>query len=410
MANFPLPSDLQTQYFQILKSIKPSININDKNSDFVIRGIAFSRFMSGAYGDQQKVNNDTYIGSARPEALTLRGDDLALAQQPATQSESPQARITGTVATVVSAGLTMQYVPTGIVYQVVTAGVINGSGYFDATIQALTAGQIGNVLAPDTLSIISPPPGITQSVSLLQSLSDGSDIESTDSYRQRLLSRFQNPPAGGNQTDYPAFGFAADPSVRTVTINRFGRGLGTVDVYITTGTTDIDSAVTNGLSIVRVPTSLLIAAVQAYYDAHVPLTDCAEVFGPTEITQNVTMNYVLAPGLTLTSIPSDPINNPLNLTVQQLMDREVGRALYKVPIGGYKITGFTDGFVLASAIEESVDKWLSAEIDTATQLPIGIIPILVDRQVQQLNPPNYNQSIAGNNIVAPGTITLIAGV
>lgn len=409
MANFPKPSDIEQQYLQYLKSLKPSINTNDPNSDFVIRGKAIAGLLSGLYGDQQKVNNDTYIQSARPEALLLRGDDLAIPKQPATAAQSPQIRFTGTNGAIVPIGLSLMYVPTGVLYQTTTTGTITG-GFVDLEVEALQTGQIGNVSAPDDLQVVSPPVGVDSTASVIESLADGSDIESDDSYRQRLLSRYQNPPAGGNEVDYPNFAFQADPSVRTAFIRRFGRGLGTVDIYITSGTTDIDTAVTQGLSIVRIPSGLVLTAVQDFYDSHVPLTDCAQVYAPTEVMVDATVKVELASGLTMASVPADATYNPLGLTVEDIIIREVGRVMYKLPVGGRQIPGFTNGFVTASDIEEGLDIWLSAVIDPLTRLPIGRIPILADRQCQPLDPPDMNKELNQDELATPGTITVIQGV
>lgn len=408
MANFPTPSQIEQQYFQILRSIKPSINTNDKNSDFVIRGKAFTGLVSGLYGDQQKVNNDTYIPSARPEALLLRGQDLNIARQPATEAICEQVTFTGTNGTVIPIGTTLRYVATGVLYQTITSGTI-ALGEVDLQVEALQTGQIGNISAPDTLILVSPPSGVDTIATLVVDMADGTDIETYDSYRQRLLDRYQHPPSGGNEFDYPNFAFAADPAVRSAFIRRFGRGLGTVDVYITTGTTDIDTAVTQGLSIVRIPSGGLIDTVQAYYDSHVPLTDCPGVFAPSEVPANATVAVDLAAGLTLSSVPADAVYNPLNLTVQQLIQREVGRVMYKLPSGGRLIPGFVNGFLTASDIEEGLDVWLSAVKDPVTGIVIGKLPILTDRQCAKLDPPDYNLALAANNLVVPGTITVTLG-
>lgn len=406
MANFPTPSQSRTQYFIILGAVKPSLNLNDPNSDFVIRGSAFASFASGIYGDQQKVNNDTWVSSARPEALTLFGQDLAIPQSPATKATGSNVPVPGVNGTVITPGqLTFSYGPTGVLYTNTTGGTV-ALAVLNVSIQALTAGQNGNVKSPAVLNIVSPPTGIGTQLTLTEDVANGTDAESTDSYRQRLLNRFQQPPAGGNANDYRNFAFAASPAVRTALVRRFGRGLGTVDIYITTGTSDIDNAVTNGIPIVRIPSGSLIATVQAYYDAAAPNTDCPEVFAPTEIGQNVTINVDLAAGVLMSTVPNDPVNNPLNLTVAQLIVREVGRALYKVPVGGWSIPGQTSGFVIAAFIERSVDTWLSAEIDQATGLAIGFIPVLADRQVQMLNPPSWDKALVGNTIVAPNVITV----
>lgn len=409
MATILTPSQIQSQYFTILQNIQPAINTNDANSDFVIRGNVFAAFASGLYADQENVDNDTYISTSRPEALTQHGVDLGVAQEPATKSASTGVEITGINGTVIAPGdLTFFFPSTGVQYTNTTGGTI-ALGILIVSAQAITAGSIGNVLAPATLQLISPPAGVNSTASLNTSLTDGTDVESTDSYRQRLLNRIQQPPSGGNTNDYHNFAFAADPSVRTVQVIRFGRGLGTVDIYITVGTTDIDTAVTKGLSIIRVPSPTVIATVQTYYNNNAPLTDCPSVYGPTEIPQNATINVILAAGYSPSSIPADPVNNPLNLTVDQLIQREVGRALYKVPVGGWLLPGITQGWVIAAYIEESFDVWLSSEIDQTTGLAIGNIPVVADRQIQQLNPPDYDKQLAGNEIVAPGTITVVYG-
>jgi uncharacterized phage protein gp47/JayE len=410
MATFPTPSQIQTQYLTILQSIKPTLNINDQNSDFVIRGNAMSGVVSGLYGDQQNVDNDTWISTARPEALPIFGQDYALPSEPATQATSENVTVVGVNSTVITVGeLTFLYVPTGVLYQNTTGGTITG-GVLSLSIQALSSGSIGNVLTPATLQIVSPPTGVGQTATLTEDIAGGSDPESTDSYRARLLARRQSPPAGGNQADYAAWPFTADPAVRSAEVIRFGRGLGTVDVYITAGTTDIDNAVTNGLPIVRVPSGMDIDEVQTYLDTVAPLTDCPEVFGPTEQDIDVTVAVDLATGYTMSSVPSDPVNNPLNLTCQQLIQREVGRVLYEYSVGGRVLPGGSQGYVVASDIEEGLDVWLSAVKDFDTGLAIGIIPILADRQIEPLNGSSYNLPINGNILPAPGVITVTSPV
>lgn len=410
MANFPTPSQLQTQYLQILQSIKPSININDINSDFVIRGNVFAAFASGVYGDQAKVDNDTYITSSSPQALTLHGQDLDIPQLQATPASSDSVTINGPNATVVNPGqLTFIYNSTGITYTNTTGGTISG-GTLIVSIQATTPGSITNVAAPATLSLIAPPNGIGNSATLNDDLAGGSDLESTDSYRSRLLSRLQMPPAGGNATDIRNMAFAADPAVRTVIVIPFALGLGTVGVYITTGSTDIDTAVTQGLPIVRVPSATDINLVQTYLNNNGVLGICYGVYGPTEIDFNGTVYVDLASGITLTTVPNDPINNPLNLTVQELIVREYGRALYKVPVGGWQLgSSSPPGFIVASYIENSMQLWLSSEVDPVSGLTIGNIPVLADIRVPALDSPNTNFPIAANNIVAPGTIIVVLG-
>ena len=410
MPVFPTPSQIQQTYFQILKSIKPSINTADANSDFVIRGKTISGIVSGMYGDQANVDSDSFISSSNGSALDLRGEDLGIPRNQPTYAISADIQITGINGTVIGIGaLTFLYVATNIQYTNTTGGTIAG-GILNLQITALIAGEIGNVVAPDTLQIISTPSGVNAIATLIDSIADGSDIETDNSYRARLLARLQNPPSGGNLADYKAWGYAADSSIQLVTIYRWATGLGTVGIYITSGTNNIDYAITNGIPVVRIPSGALLTTVQNYYNNVVPLTDCATVYAPTEIPISVTVNVVLDSGLTLSSVPSDSVNNPLNLTIQQLVQREVSRVIYKNPIGGRIITGYTNGVLAASDIEYNLNVWLSAVIDPVSQTAIGIIPVLTDVFVEQLNPPiDYNIQILGNQLAAPGTILVVLG-
>lgn len=411
MATFPKPSDILDTYKQILKSIKPALNINDKNSDFVIRGQVISGLASGLYGDQAKINNDTFTSTARPEALVLKGADLGLSILPATQSTGALAvTITGPNGTVVAAGdLTFLYGATNLFYTNTTGGTI-ASGSLTLSVQCEVAGSLGNIASPDTLTVVSPPTGVSTTANIVVNIAGGSDVESTDSFRARLLARQQNTPSGGNAADYKAWGFLADPSVRSVSIRRFIKGLGTVGVAITTGPTDIDSAVTNGTSVVRIPSSTVIQSVQAYYDSVTPLTSCTTVFSPTETAFPVTVAVDLAGTNTLDSVPSSATYNPLGLTIRALITREVTRALLKVAIGGRTRGTQTQGYIFASDIEINLDTWLSAESDPVTGLSKGYIPVLADRQVLPLNGTSYDVPIDSNSLATAGVITIVQGV
>jgi hypothetical protein len=410
MSTFPAPTDLLNQYKVIIKTLRPDLNVDDTASEPIIRGKTLAGLLSGIYGDQQSVENDTFISSARPSALSLKGQDFNLPQQPATFAESPSLQISGVIGSPVPAGSTLLYTPTGQLYSTQSSVVIGSGGTVNASIICNSSGQIGNVSVGNTLQFISPPTGVTPTATLLEAIADGSDAESTDSYRARLLIRTQNAPSGGNKTDYPNYGFAADPSVRSVFIRRFGRGLGTVDVYVTAGTTDIDTAVTQGLSIVRVPSSDLLNTIQNYYNLNVPLTDCPGVFAPTEVPIDVTVNVDLASTLfTLSTVPSDSVYNPLGLTILALIQRELSRVLYKITVGGRVLPGSTIGYVIASDLEAQLDRMLSA-VDNGSGQNTGNIPVLADREVQPLNGLIYNLPLVGNQICVPGSLVVNLGV
>lgn len=408
MPSFPTPSQIFERYKTTYKGLKPDFNEFDTKSDVLIRARALTGIAAGLYGDQLLVNNDTFVLDARNEALDRHGADYNLPRQPATAATSNDFKITGTNGAIYPIGSPVRNPITGILYATTTLGTI-ALGEAHVGLQCNVTGSAGNVPAGEELTVVTPPAGIDPTGELIEALASGADIETADSYRARLLTRKRRPPSGGNEFDYPAFAFAADPSVRTAFIRRFGRGLGTVDIYITTGTTDIDTAVTQGLPISRIPSPGVIATVQAYYEHNAPLTDCPKVFAPTEIGIDVTVNVVLATGISLSTVPANATYNPLNLTVDALIKREIGRVLYKLQVGGRVLPGDVIGYVVAADIEYQLDIMLSA-VTTSNSQPIGKIPVLVDRQCQPLDPPNIDRALGPNQLSAPGTLTVVLGV
>jgi uncharacterized phage protein gp47/JayE len=389
--------------------LKPTFNPNDPLSDFNIRGQAVTGLLSGAYADQEAVDNDTFLLTARAAAIVQRGLDYGMTPNPATEADTTGATGTGIAGSPIAAGVQAVYLPTGNIYEVSSSTTVAEDGTFSISLNSTTTGQALNIAAPDTLQFVSPPTGVNPTITLVNNMADGTNPETTASFATRVLNRLQQPPAGGNANDYQNWAFAADPSVRGAFIVRFGRGLGTVDIYITSGTTDIDTAVTNGESVVRLPSDGLLATVQAYYNAAEPLCDCAKVWSPNQTNVNVNAFADLASGLTMTTVPADPVNNPLNLTVEQLIQREVGRVLYKYPIGGRVLPGVgTSGYIVAQDIWEGLEYWLSAIPDLYGN--VGIIPILTDWRIGPLNGSATDLPIAGHTLAAPGTITATQGV
>lgn len=409
MPIFPTPTQIFTQYQNTLKGLRPDINEQDPSGEALIRGRVTTGIISAMYGDQRKVDDDTYIRDARPSALLRHGADYDIPKQPATFASTADAVFTGTAGTNIAAGTQVRYVPTGIIYTTQALAIIGVGGSVSVALQAATAGQIGNVAVGQTLQLVTPLVGVNNTITLGAALADGADTETDDSYRARLLNRRQRPPSGGNQFDYPQFAFEASDTVRSAFIRRFARGLGSVDVYITSGTTDIDTAVTNGLPVLRIPTPATITTVQAYYEAQAPLTDCPRILAPVEVAQDVTVRVRLAAGITLATVPSDTVYNPLALNVEQLIAREVARVLYKVPVGGRTIPGLPNGYVVAADIETQLDIMLSAVPDDAG-IAQGNIPVLLDRQVSNLDGVNVNRELIGNQLAAPGVTTVVVGV
>jgi len=396
--DYKTPEEIAQEYLLNLKILKPEVNTGQTDSDWWIRGHVVGGVLSGVYADQLKISNDAFPQSARREALerhlfTYFGEGF---RQP-TQAQGDALINASATGSFLAAGTQLQYAPNGNIYATTEdftfqGGAVTGS----VPVRSVSTGQDQNLLMDSPLAFLSPPAGILPNASVYAAnISDGRDIESNAEAADRILRQIRTPLAGGKVDDYIQFALAADPSVTSANVLRFPFGFGTVGVIITAGTTNIDEALDNGDPVVILPSDDLVAKVQDYVETQNPITDCATVLPPASTIQDVTVRVRYASG------DGSTVLSGQTLTQNQLVQREVQRAIYKTPPGG-RILG-PSGFVVASEMEEVIDGNLSASPYT-----IGnIAQILIDRQVQNLSPSSINRALLGNEVAIPGVITII---
>lgn len=86
----------------------------------------------------------------------------------------------------------------------VTASNVPSGGNVVVAVQAQEPGIDGNLSAGETLSLVTPVPGI-QSAGISGDITGGADIEPISQLLERLLFRKRNPPLGGAVHDYVAW-------------------------------------------------------------------------------------------------------------------------------------------------------------------------------------------------------------
>lgn len=391
---FPTPSDVQTDYLLILKTIRPEVDISKTDSDWWIRGAVVGGVVSGAYADSQLTSNDAFPQNARHVALgahlqTYFGRDF----NPASQANG-NALVSGTVGSIIPAGTTFTYTPNGNTYLSTDAVTLTGPTAL-VPIQSVGTGQDQNLLSGAALTIQSPPSGVNAAATASGNIADGTDEESDEEAAQAILNRIQQPPAGGTSNDYATYAKDASTSVTGASVVRYIYGLGTVGIVITSGTTDIDTAIDNGDAIVKIPSQELINTVQEYIDAVEVLTDDVYVIAPGQDTQDVTVTVRFVSGDLNTIEPNT------GLSQGALVQREVQRAIYKTPAGGRQLGG--NGYVVHSEIEQVLDDGLSAEAyNTGTYAQI-----LLDRAVAPLTPSGVNRLVDPRQVINPGSINVV---
>ena len=186
---------------------------------------------------------------------------------------------------VVFTGNTGSVVPAGAVLKRASDSALFTTledGFTSVGITAQEAGSAGNTDAGAVLNLISPISGV-QSGAVVDSngITGGSDIESVDSLRERVLARKQQPPQGGNKQDYVAWALEVPGVTRAWCFPGY-MGIGTVGV---TFVRDGDASF--------IPDADEIASVNVYIEGKRPVTADVYVFAPTQKAVDITIS--LAP-------------------------------------------------------------------------------------------------------------------
>ncbi len=216
-----------------------------------------------------------FAATADDEALILRGTQYGLSRSPAVRAKIT-AEATGDDDTEIIAGTLWTGDDNGLVYQqeetvVITAGVAA------ITVECLTAGDAGNLLVDDTLTIASPIAGVDDTATVTAAITTGEDRESIEDFRYQVMQREKNKPQGGAAPDYiswaleiagiaEAYAFRPDP--------------GYVDVYPLTD--DADPAN-------RIPGSAKLTEVEDYLSDTIrrPLNATVSALAFTELEFDV---------------------------------------------------------------------------------------------------------------------------
>jgi uncharacterized phage protein gp47/JayE len=146
-----------------------------------------------------------------------------------------------------------------------TAEIILGTGPTEAPVRAIDAGAGGNLEEGATLSLALTINGVDSNATVLE-VTGGTDSETDDQMRARILHRIQNPPMGGAQADYVTWALAVPGVTRAWAASEQGIGTMTVRFLMDDLRADDDGW----------PTSADVQAVSTYIDKMRPVTvkDC----------------------------------------------------------------------------------------------------------------------------------------
>jgi uncharacterized phage protein gp47/JayE len=144
---------------------------------------------------------------------------------------SGYATFTGTAGTIlpIDTDLRVGTVGTGVLYRTAADAAI-GDAETTVPVIAIDAGSAGNLDVGDSLFIITAIAGVDSTATVV-SMEGGTDQETDDELRMRILQRIQQPPMGGDADDYVAWALSY-PGVTRAWCSPKEMGVGTVTLRI----------------------------------------------------------------------------------------------------------------------------------------------------------------------------------
>lgn len=234
----------------------------------------------------------------------------------------------------------------GVTYATTVGVTTDANGAVTCTVECQQTGTVGNCDPGTSFTLQTAIPGINAAFASVATVTTGTDVETPDEFRTRVLQAFATPDGGGKASDYVKWAETA-PGVTRAWCLPNGAGIGTVVVYTmfddaeaaadgfpqgtngaatddnryTTATGD-QLTVANQIAIDQPVTALVIsmAPIAAAIDVQidVPLTAAQQSAGLTALA-----------GLYLDS------GTPLGMTVSQ---SDVSDALKSAGISGFDLT------------------------------------------------------------------------
>jgi len=141
------------------------------------------------------------------------------------------AQVSGAIGATLLAGTPLQYTQ-GLLYTVRETVTLAASSTL-VMLDAQTPGQAGNLSPGARLTLLSPVTGI-QAAALVgeDGMTGGTDLESLDSLRERVLRRMAEPPQGGSLLDFETWALESHPAITRAWATEHELGSGSVVVRI----------------------------------------------------------------------------------------------------------------------------------------------------------------------------------
>lgn len=371
--NRPTLSELRARNLAAIESELKGVGAPLRFSNLSILGAADAGLAYLHYGYLDWIAKQSVPWSATDENLAGWAALKSVTQKAANAGTNTSANFTGTAGKTVPAGTVLNR---GDGYQYTTDAeiVISSSGTGMGGITAVLpdpnddptgGGDAGNTPAGTQLSLDTSISGVDSVVTLAMAITDGSDIESEEAFRTRMLLAYQNTPQGGNDDDYESWALAVSGITRAWTARRL-MGAGTVGIYIMTDGTDTSNngfpVGTDGISELENWSAVKATGDQGrvanYIYPRQPVTALVYVCSPIKKT----VNFIIDGISTANSTTTAAINAAIDSVFFESGDPTGGKVLLSDLVIALSNVSGTSGFILTSP---------SANIITTTgELPV----------------------------------------
>jgi uncharacterized phage protein gp47/JayE len=357
MLSIPSTQQLSTDYLNLVAAENPNLNPYPQGGEFYVKSFVYASLLSGVYADGYLKFLNIFPQNQAGQFVDKELASLGLPQRqpafPASGTVQPTVAPTSAFVIKANTAIAIQNSPFSYLFTENFTIPANTTPNIPIVSQALGA---GTGLAPGAvLSLVTPIAGAPTFT--IQSMVDGGDVEDDAQAVTRSLNKIQLPLLGGARGDYQFWPTKVSEVTGSFVVPNLG-GQNIVGVYILDGGSDYDSILESpNIPYTRTASPALITQAYNYVETQRPVTDS---FTVSSVDTFTIPNGVINVGVEL--IPNTSLSTILpgfTITVEQLILREIRRAVIQTPTGGNRVNGVP--YLFASDIADTLGLGLSAK-------------------------------------------------
>lgn len=314
-----------------IESRLPSSDARLRRSNLNVLARMHAGVTHGLYGFLDYMSKQILPDTSEVEFLDRHASVWKIPRKAATKATG-SITFTGTDTTVIPINTTVQR--SDAVEFVTDAEATITGGVASVAVTAVVAGIDSNTAESSALTLVTPIAGVDSNATVNSGgIANGTDTETDDALRIRLIDRIQQPPHGGAEFDYTKWALEVS-GVTRAWVYAQELGLGTVTVRFVVD--DHESSI--------IPDAAQITLVQDYIDAARPVTAAVTVVAPVAVPL----------ALTITGL------SPATQVVKDAIEAELTDLLRREAVPG--------GTILISHIREAISV-AAGEHDHAVTVP-----------------------------------------